>query len=285
MLKQALLVAGVLSFAVSASALELTNPFRGPAKSGIDSTTSYEYATGTVKQDGLRAKSYNHIVTEALSYGLTDSVSLDVSVSNTFQKNTGSVGGVSDVPAAGEPGIDELALVVPETAVAYTDRDDKNIDFEIGSTWNVLTGPTKVQVKGAYGQKESNSDGNLGTYKYAKAGVKAGHTYGIYTPYVAGSVELPVFQNDDADNHVKYEGKAGVYVYCPRMKTAVDTGARVRYDETYKALTYTYDLEVSYYVTKNVAVSAFGSYVMDGQADESTDIYGSSVGARLRVAF
>ncbi len=283
MLKQALLVAGVLSFAVSASALELTNPFYGPAKGGIASTTSYEFATGTVKQDGTRVKSYNHVVTEALSYGLTDSVSLDASVGNVFTKDTIS----STVPGVSTPSVDERMVRsgAELASIGYTDRDDKNIDFELGSTWNVLTGPTKVQVKGAYGQKESNSDYNLGAYKYVKAGVKAGHTYGIYTPYVAGTVELPVFQNDDADNHVKYEGKAAVYAYCPRMKTAIDTGARVRYDETDKALTYTYDLEVSYFVTKNVAVSAFGSYVIDGQADESMDIYGNSVGARLRVAF
>ncbi len=260
MLKQALLVAGVLSFAVSASALELTNPFYGPAKGGIASTTSYAFETATVKHDelGLRAKDYNHVVTEALSYGLTDSVSLDASVGNTFEKTTG---------------------------LGVTDRDDKNVDFEIGSTWNVLTGATKVQVKGAYGQEESNSYDNGGAYKYAKVGAKAGHTIGIYTPYVAGTAEIPVAQNDDGDNHAKYEARAAVYAYCPRMKTAIDTGVSVNYDETAEARTYTYDLEASYYVTKNVAVSVFGSYMLDGHAQYDTDIYGNSVGARLRVAF
>ncbi len=254
MLKQALLVAGVLSLATAASALELTNPFYGPSKGTVASTTTYNFATSTEKNDGARAKSYDHYIAEALSYGLTDSVSLDATVANTFQKT-------------------------------HADRDDKNIDFELGSTWNVLTGKTKVQVKGAYGQEESNSHDNLGAYKYVKGSVKAGYTMGIYTPYVAGSVELPVAQNDDGDNHAKYEGKAGVYAYCPRIHTAVDTGVRVNYDETDEARTYAYDLEASYFLTDNVAVSAFGSVDFAGKAEGNTDLYGNKVGLRLRAAF
>ncbi|MBQ8557848.1 MAG: hypothetical protein IJY58_05250 [Alphaproteobacteria bacterium] len=259
MLKQTLLVAGILSIATAASALESTNPFFGPAKNTVASTTTYDFETTTVKTNGMRAKSYNHYVAETLQYGLTDSVSLDATVSNTFAKT-----------------------VQP---FSHTDRADKNIDFEVGSTWNVLTGPAKLQVKGAYGQKESNSHDNLGAYKYVLGGVKAGYTMGIYTPYVSGTAELPVAQSERADNHYKYEGKAGVYAYCPRMKTAVDTGVRVNYDETTEARTFAYDLEVSYFITKNWAISAFGSYTFDGKAQESADIYGNKVGLKLRTAF
>lgn len=259
MLKQTLLVAGVLSIATAASALELTNPFYGPAKNTIASTTTYDFETETVKTNGMRLKSYEHYVAETLRYGLTDTVSLDARVSNTFDKD-----------------------VLPLT---HTDRTDKNIDFEVGSTWNVLTGPAKLQVQGAYGQAESNNFDNLGAYKYVLGGIKAGYTMGIYTPYVSGTAELPVAQNKNADNHYKYEGKAGVYAYCPRMKTAVDTGVRVNYDETVEARTFAYDLEVSYFITKNWAVSAFGSVTFDGKAEDSTDVYGNKVGLKLRTAF
>lgn len=258
MFKQALLVAGVLSLATAASALELTNPFYVPSKGTISSTTTYEFATNTVKDDFDRSKEYDNTIAEKLSYGLTDNVSLDAKVSNVFQK---------------------------ESAYGLTDRDDKNIDFELGSTWNVLTGPAKVQVSGAYGQAESNSHDNLGAYKYVTGAVKAGYTMGIYTPYLAGSVELPVAQNDDGDNHAKYEAKAGVYAYCPRIKTAVDTGLRLNYDETYEARVYAYDLEVSYFLTDKVAVSAFGSVDFAGKAEADTDLYGNKLGLRLRAAF
>lgn len=270
MFKQALLVAGVLSLATAASALELTNPFYVPSKGTISSTTTYEFATRTAKASegplSVRSKEYDNTIAEKLSYGLTDTVSLDATVANVFQKGKDS-------------------LSIGNWGGSVTDRDDKNIDFELGSTWNVLTGPAKVQVSGAYGQAESNSHDNLGAYKYVTGAVKAGYTMGIYTPYLAGSVELPVAQNDDGDNHAKYEAKAGVYAYCPRIKTAVDTGLRLNYDETYEARVYAYDLEVSYFLTDKVAVSAFGSVDFAGKAEADTDLYGNKLGLRLRAAF
>lgn len=259
MLKQALLVVGALSLATTASALESTNPFFGPAKGSIASTTSYDFATTTTKGEGTRTKDYTHKIAQTLQYGLTDSVSLDATVSNAWNKT--------------------------KLAVGVVDTDDKNIDFEIGSTWNVLTGKTKVQVSGAYGQKESNSHDNYGAYKYAKIGAKAGYTMGVYTPYIAGHTEIPVAQNKDGDNHVKYEGKVGLYTYCPKMKWALDTALRTNYDETTEMDAYSVDVEASYFITKNWAVSAYGSYVLDGESKGNTDIYGNKIGLRLRTAF
>ena len=205
MLKQALLIAGALSLTTSAYALELTNPFYGPSKGTVASTTSYSFATKTAKQKDAgavvqRDKDYDHLLTESLSYGLTDSVSLDASVSNTWQKRSENFLGNR-----------------------YTDKDDRNIDWTLGATWNILTGPTKLQVSADYGQKESNSHDNHGAYKYVDAGVKLGHTIGIYTPYLAGTVERPLFQSKFGDHHAKYQGQAGVYAYCPRADVAVDT--------------------------------------------------------------
>lgn len=259
MLKQALLVAGALSLTTSAYALELTNPFYGPSKGTVASTTTYEFGTTTVKNnDGFRSKEYDNTLTESLSYGLTDSVSLDASVGNVWQKTKDNDG---------------------------TDKDDKNIDWDLGATWNILTGPTKLQVSAAYGQDESNSHDNHGAYKYVDAGVRLGHTIGIYTPYLAGAVERPLFQSKFGDHHAKYQGQAGVYAYCPRADVAVDTDVRVDYDDSAKATTYTYDLEVSYFLTNNVAVSAYGSYMIDGKAKNSIDVYGNALGLRLRTAF
>ena len=83
----------------------------------------------------VRSKEYDNTIAEKLSYGLTDTVSLDATVANVFQKWKDS-------------------LSIGNWGGSVTDRDDKNIDFELGSTWNVLTGPAKVQVSGAYGQKQ-----------------------------------------------------------------------------------------------------------------------------------
>lgn len=259
MFKQALLVAGVLSLATAASALELTNPFYVPTKGTIASTTTYDFETTTVKNKGadLRVKEYDHYVSEALSYGLTDNLSLDASIANTFAKGT---------------------------FYGITDREDKNIAFTAGSTWNVLTGPAKLQVSAAYGQDEAK-DGEFGAYKYVTGAVKAGYTMGIYTPYVSAGIEKPLFQHQGDDKEPIYTGKAAVYAFCPRIKTSVDTGFTVTHAEEVEYTGYSYDLEVAYHVTKNVAVSAFGSYLIDGNAKYSTDVYGNKVGLKLRAAF
>ncbi len=258
MLKQTLLVVSVLSLATAASALESTNPFFGPTKGSIASTTSYDFSTDTIKNDYVRIKEYDHLLSQTLQYGLTDTVSLDATISNAWSK-------VAD----GES----------------TEKDDKNIDFEIGSTWNVLTGNTKVQLSGAYGQEESNSNDNFGAYKYAKIGAKAGYKMGIYTPYIAGETEIPVAQHKDGDNNMKYEGKVGLYTYCPKMKWSLDTAVRVNYDEEVEATAYSADVEAAYHITKNWAVSAYGSYVLDGEGQDNINVYGKKIGLRLRTSF
>lgn len=273
MLKQALLVAGALSLTTSAFALEVTNPFYGPEKGHVASTTSYDYSTTTKKSnwyvgDHTRVKAYDQALTEALSYGVSDSVSIDASVANTWHKDK-TVHQTSHV-----------------TDYMHTDTEDKNIDFTVGATWNVLTGPTKVQVKGLYGQRESTPN-DAGAYKYVAGSVKAGHTYGIYTPYIQGGVEVPVATGNGhvGNDHEKYSARAAVYSYCPRSKVAIDTGISFDYDRETSAHTVGYDLEVSYFLTDNVAVSATAGYILAGHEEHNTDIKGENVGLKLRVAF
>lgn len=259
MFKKAFLLLGAMSLATSAMAVELTNPFYVPAKNTFASTTGYEFNTTTKNhRSDFRSKEYNQTVSEALSYGLTDDWSVDASISNTWQKYT---------------------------ALSYTDRDDKNVDFALGTTYNILSqGPVKVQSALAYGQKESNSHGNNGAYKYVSIGAKAGYEMGLYTPYVSGTAELPVFQSKDGDNEYKYETKLGLYTFCPKQKIAVDTGVRLNYDEYDESRVFAYDLEVSYYFTPKVAMSAYGSYSFNGK-EHKTDIHGNALGLRLKTTF
>lgn len=262
MFKKAFLLLGAMSLATSAMAVELTNPFYGPAKNTFASTTGYEFNTTTENhRSDWRGKAYNHVVSEDLSYGLTDVWSLDATIGNTWNKWT----------------------TVDNDQGHRSDRDDKNIDFSLGTTYNILAqGPVKVQSSLAYGQKESVT--SLGAYKYVGVGAKAGYVMGLYTPYVSGNAELPVFQSDRGNNEYKYETKLGLYTFCPKQKVAVDTGVRLNYDEQSEARNFAYDLEASYYLTPKVAVSAYGSYVFEGKAHK-TDIHGNALGLRLRTSF
>ena len=264
MFKKAFLLLGVMSLATSAGAVELTNPFYVPQEGGWASTTSYDYSTVTVKNNyaGTRAKGYAHTATQTLEYGLSDVWSLGVTVSNSWLKGTYS---------------DYVDLY------STTDSDDKNIDFEITSKYNLVSdGALKVQSLLAYGQEEDHAE--FGAYKYAKVGAKVGYKLGYWTPYLAGTVEVPVFQSQDDDNELKYTGTAGLYSYCPKMKVSMDHQLSVEYDEYDEERIYSYGIEAAYHFTKNVALSAYGKYIIDGE-EHKEDIHGNQIGLRLRLGF
>lgn len=258
MFKKAFLLLGAMSLATSAMAVELTNPFYVPAENGWASTTSYDYSTQTMKNDyaGIRSKVYAHTATQTLEYGLSNVWSLGVTASNEWTK---------------------------ETALSETEETDKSIDFEITSKYNLVSdGALKVQSLLAYGQEEDHSE--FGAYKYVKAGAKVGYKLGYWTPYLAGTVEVPVWQSQDDDNELKYTGTAGLYSYCPKMKVSMDHQLNVEYDEYDETRIYSYGIEAAYHFTKSVALSAYGKYIIDGE-EHKTDIHGNQIGLRLRLGF
>lgn len=261
MFKKAFLLLGAMTFATSAMAAELTNPFFVPAENSWASTTSYSYSTATVKDATSRTKGYGHTAMQTLEYGLSDAWSLGATVSNDWTKVTG-------------------------TSLDQTEESDKSIDFEITSKYNILAKDAlKVQSLLAYGQEEGYY-GPLGdgAYKYAKVGAKVGYKMGYWTPYLAGTVEVPVFQSERDDNELKYEGTAGLYTYCPKMKVSVDHQLKVNYDEYDESRIYSYGIEAAYHFTKSVALSAYGQYIIDGE-EHKTDIHGNTIGLRLRIGF
>lgn len=273
MFKKTLLMLGVMSLATSAMAVESTNPFYVPAEGGILSTTSYDYSTRTLKHDyvGVRGKAYAHTATQTLEYGLSNAWSLGATVSNAWAKGT-----------------------LSDYVNSVTDNKDRNINFEITSKYNLVSdGALKVQSLLAYGQEENHSyygffddldNEQSGAYKYAKVGAKVGYKLGYWTPYLAGTVEVPVFQSQDDDNELKYTGTAGLYSYCPKMKVSMDHQLSVDYDEYDETRIYSYGIEAAYHFTKNVALSAYGKYIIDGE-EHKTDIHGNQLGLRLRLGF
>ncbi len=276
MFKKTFLLLGAMSLATSAMAVESTNPFYVPAEGGILSTTSYDYSTRTYKDD-LRLKTYAHTATQTLEYGLSNAWSLGATVSNAWAKGT-----------------------LSDYVNSVTDNKDRNINFEITSKYNLVSdGALKVQSLLAYGQEENHSyygfpddlinliepnAGFSGTYKYAKVGAKVGYKLGYWTPYLAGTVEVPVFQSQDDDNELKYTGTAGLYSYCPKMKVSMDHQLSVEYDEYDEERIYSYGIEAAYHFTKNVALSAYGKYIIDGE-EHKEDIHGNQIGLRLRLGF
>ncbi len=248
-----LLLVSTMMLATSAMASEITNPFYLPTEGSLFSTTSADFTKIRVKQGDNKAKAYTQNVNEVVQYGIADNWSVDVEIGNTWQR------------------------------AKYGFEDNTNFDFKLGTTYNIYkTGPLNVQTNVAYGQKESVE--SLGAYKYVGAGIKAGYQSGIYTPYVQGDVEIPVYQHKDGQNGMTYNAKAGLYAYCPRMNMSIDTGVSAGYEETSETRSYAYDLEAAYFAKENIALSLYGTFGKD-YAKEDIDFINQTIGMRVRVQF
>jgi hypothetical protein len=166
-----------------------------------------------------------------------------------------------------------------------TDKDHNDLDWEAGLAWNILTCHTKLQISSVYGQEDPGAGEGMGTYKYFDTQVKFGYQFKTWMPYATFAVETPVGQKKGADKW-GYSGKVGVYQgKCGVW--ALDTALAWEFDRNrdYKSRTLTAEAEASYYLTKNMTVGVYGSYMLDGKAKDHADLYDKTVGARLRLYF
>ena len=273
MLKKSLLVFTVLGIAGSAAAADITNPFYLAQKGQVGSITSVSYDRSIVKSNraGYWSKGYNAVADEQIQYGLNNSVALIGSIGNTW--NHWKARSVIEQQAGNTPG--------PAMVSTPLQHDDENINWSAGLAWNVLSGPAKLQLSGKYGQDRL---GNLrGEYKYAAGEIKAGYQFQRVLPYVSGGVNIPVAQ-PKVGNKLTYNAKAGLYQGACEV-WALDTGIRMTYDENMEARLIDAEAEASYYLTKNSTIGVFGTYRLDGKAQQKTKLYDKSVGARLRIFF
>lgn len=263
MLKKTLIALGVLAVAGSAAAADITNPFYLPAKGQVGSITSVGFDRAQYKFNTDESLNlYNTVAQEELQYGLTDNLTLWGYFGNTFAKGkwTGELSG----------------------------KEDENLNWGAGLTWNIVDKAFKLQV--ALGYNQDKLYGTLydtsGEYKYLTGKIKAGYQLKTMLPYVEIGEKLPIAQtNAEELDKPTYTAKIGLYQ--GKCETwALDTGLRVTHDENeIEATTYDVEAEASYYLTKNSALSLYGTYTLDGKAKDQTDIYDKSVGLRLRWFF
>lgn len=258
MLKQTLLAFTVLGFAGTAAAADITNPFFLPEALHVASVTSFDYDHGHVKNDNGSEKFYDKAVTEQLQFGILNNLALVGEMGKNWTRTK-------------EAGV--------------TDRDHNRLDWEAGLAWNILHCNTKLQVSSVYGQEEPGR--GRGTYKYIDTTAKLGYQFKTWLPYATFTVHTPVAQSKKFGHEDKwsYAGKVGVY----QGKCGVwglDTALVWAFDRTDEhARTLTAEAEASYYLTKNMTLGVYGSYMLDGKAKYDTDIFDKTVGARLRLYF
>lgn len=312
MLKQVLLASCVLGLATSVAAADITNPFYQPKQNEVGTTTSvafrkqrskatYEYIGGWADPDWeepteffftegtatSRYNNYNTIVQEDLLYGLTDNLSLVVGVGNTFGKSNfkkdydTSYMYYKETPFEFEEG----DLDWRETE---SDKTDYNPQWSVGLAWNILTGPTRLQLMAKYGQDKLLNNGESGEYKYVNANVKFGYQFQKLLPYISVGEELPVAQAHGY-NKPEYNVKLGLYQGACE-KWALDTGVRWIHSEDAETQGYLAEAEASYYLNPKTALSLYGTYSFKGEAkdeDARDDVKWSdkSIGMRLRKVF
>ena len=125
-------------------------------------------------------------------------------------------------------------------------------------------------------------------YKYALGEMKLGYQFDRVLPYVTGGIEIPVGQKSGkkgiAGDKLIYNTKAGIYQGKCEV-WSLDTGVRLTYDENREARIIAAEAEAAYYITPSVAVSVFGTYVLDGHSKYDMDVDDKSLGGRLRLFF
>ena len=269
MLKQTLLAFTVLGFAGTAAAADITNPFFLPEAMHVASVTSADFLEVRIKPHGepLSERGYTKSLTEELQFGILNNLAL--------------IGGIKK----------DWTKAKEAHGVGKSEKDKNDLDWEAGLAWNILHCNTKLQLSSVYGQEAPGVGTGMGTYKYFDTELKLGYQFKTFLPYISGSVVTPVGQKSRA-NRWNYTTKVGVY----QGKCGVwglDTGITVNFDRADHSRYVTADAEASYYLTKNMTLGVYGSYVLDAREKKGTfsdnyvgaDIYGKSVGARLRLYF
>ena len=261
MFKKTLLLTAVLSLVGTAFAADITNPFYLPNKGQVVSTTSGGFNLMQYKNSNENVKLYNTTLQEQLQLGMSNNFTLWGYIGNTFNKSKY---------------ISEL--------LSFSNKQDENLNWGAGLTWNIWDKTLKVQAFLGYNQdKLYNADGE---FKYLSGKIKFGYQLKTMLPYVEISEELPIAQvkNNGIDKPV-YSAKIGLY-QGELESWGLDTGLRAIHNENeIKSTIYDAQAEASYYLTKNTAISIYGTYTLTGKAKNRTDIYSKSVGLRLRLLF
>ena len=253
MLKQTLLAFTVLGFAGTAAAADITNPFFLPKALHVNSITSGSFTKATYKGDGWADRGYIKQAAEQLQFGILNNLAVIGGIEKYWSKSKGGF------------------------------KYHNDLDWDAGLAWNIVDCNAKVQLSSVYGQEAPGR--TKGTYKYFDTALKLGYQFKTFMPYVSLNVVTPVAQTS-RDNRWNYTGRVGVYQGKCEV-WSLDTGLAMNFDRADHSHDFTADAEASYYLTKNVTLGVYGSYLLDRQEKFDGDEHNheKTVGARLRMYF
>jgi len=105
-------------------------------------------------------------------------------------------------------------------------------------------------------------------------------------PYITAKAHIPIAQtSQQRNNRWSYSGTVGLYQGKSDV-WALDTALSWNFDRTSThSRTLAAEAEASYYLTQNITVGVYGSYMLKGKAKNQTDVYDKTLGAHLRFYF
>ena len=253
-MKKSLFALGiVLLSGTSALAMDVTNPFYIPMKGDFLSETALSYENGN---HGNYEALYG---LEALSYGITDKLTVSGLISDTW--------------------------LLDQPGTTGHDRYD-NPNWKVGLKYN-LVDCCKTNWKVQLGADFAQGYNEIHNYKELSGYGKIGYVFEKETmPYVTAGVIKPIGQYE---NEPIYTARAALYKICGKH-IATDIGAIYtwaqhtdEYDTGSKHTSdWALDAEIDYVFSDCMSVGLGGAYVLDAKP-ENYDYY--TVGVNFKVAF
>ncbi len=249
-MKKLYLMVCLCTLATGVQASDITNPFYLPTQGQLGIITSGGFEKNQAKANpllgGYQSISYDTSVQAEIQYGLTNSVSVVANVGNVFDKTKDTM---------------------------VTETSDKNLSGAMGLAWNLLKGPTRLQLMAAYNQSNSG-------YKAIQAEAKTGYQFKTFLPYASVGETFPIDQ-PDVFSKPQYNAKFGIYQgQCEVW--ALDTGIRWFHDEFGEQRGWNAEVEASYYLNPQTTLGIWGTYLIDGKAKYDTELRDKAAGVRLR---
>jgi len=275
--KTLLMASAAVLFTSQAMAADLTGAFSVPGKGQITSETAIEMGRIKAEWKGIPDANWAYdsvIAREILEYGITDNISVNAGIANEFETENGQDG--------------------------YGYNNDHNFLYNLGVKYNTRFDDVLFQVAGRYntynpkdffGKHNTDARWQKSLGLDLKAGLDLGN--GI-TPYIVYSIDSDI---DTPHRALTQSVTAGIHKYTG--KWALDGAIRYEWDKnnkdwyTGKNNTATwFDGAADYYLTDNVALGIYGSYLIDAHDqfdgnDGSTYHVkeGHEIGLRVKVLF
>lgn len=241
--------------------LAVTNPFYRPKAGHVALTTDAAYHRTHVKTAaGQGATAYQTVISESVAVGVTDNLTLIGTFGNVFDRRS--------------------------FWNAPTYQRDKNLDFEAGFAYTLPeTDARRFQAALTYGQRQSFSRFTRGEYKYVSGAFKSGYRMENVTSFFAGSVEIPVAQNENAPDEPRYRAVIGSNGLFVNNTVSTDVALRFDYASECSVRAWSADAGMAYLFTPAVALGIKASYTFKATGGDNSDWFRKSVGVFFKTAF